>query len=106
MPMFVEIAGSTAVVRDIEDLTSLSVRTVSDETTDMVADALQHSGLGVLRDGRALLDVSELRKRGPKHDLDWARSFVAMTDYAASHDWTEDNGRFFVAHLETADHGG
>jgi hypothetical protein len=104
--MYVDISQSAVTVTDIGDLTRLSVRVGAGTTVDAVDEALQESGLGLLRDGQALLAVADLRRRGPADDADWTHRFTAMVKYAASREWIADDGRYLVAHIETLSHEG
>lgn len=102
--MYVDIADTGATVADTGDLTRLAVRARSNVSPHTIDEALQLSGLGLLRDGKALLGVDELRRTGPDGDAEWASAYTAMVGYAASRDWVADNGRYLVAHIETYSH--
>ena len=84
----------------MHDLTRLSVHAAAEDSPQNIDASLQQSRLGLLRDEHALLDVEELRNRGPADDPTWATSYRAMVEFAVSRSWSADDGRYLIAHIE------
>jgi hypothetical protein len=99
--LFVEITHGHAVLRELDDLRSLSVRHSATVTHDDVANALARDGLGALDgDGHAWLDIDALLNCDAAPGPRWRQDFTAVIAYAESRGWVRD-GRV-RAHLEVS----
>jgi hypothetical protein len=98
----VDTASGHTVVREADDLTSLSVRI--GQAADHQAVALALGPLGRVDGGaHAWLDVAELRAAaGRAADPTWLSEFEKMISYAASQGWVNEDGTAVRAHIENA----
>ena len=100
--MFVEITHSGAVLRELDDLRSLSVRHSVEVARDEVASALLSEDLGVLDGGgHAWLDIQWMLDAGAGQGPRWSQDFSRMIGFAQSRGWVKD-GRV-RAHLEAVE---
>ncbi len=107
--MIVEVVGGAderpeARVVDIDDLgrLHLALGAVTDEEA---AEALEHSGLGRLRDAdTAVLDVAALRAAAEPRATapDWLAQWDAMVAGARSKGWLSADGATLQVHVESA----
>jgi hypothetical protein len=100
--LFVEITHGGAVLRELDDLRSLSVRHPATAARDEVASALHREDLGLLDgDGHAWLDIQWLLDAGAAQGPRWSQDFSGMIGFAQSRGWVRD-GRV-RAHLEAVE---
>jgi hypothetical protein len=107
--VIVEVVGGAderpeARVVDIDDLgrLHLALGAVTDEEA---AEALEHSGLGRLRDAdTAVLDVAALRAAAEPRATapDWLAQWDAMVAGARSKGWLSADGATLQVHVESA----
>lgn len=100
--MFVDITHDGAVLRELDDLRSLSVRHSVAVARDEVASALGREDAGVLDgDGHAWLGIQWLLDAGAAQGPRWSEDFSGMIGFARSRGWVRD-GRV-RAHLEAVE---
>ena len=98
--MYVDLSSGAAVVRQAEDLKSLSV-----VSPGAVVEATALTELGDVDGDHVWLAIAALRDTAaatvPEPDrVAWAEGFDGMIAYAASKGWTNEAGTHVRAHVE------